>query len=79
MASAERHDVRSEAELALVQLDQILRLAARAIEAFVEPFGRAVLEVGDDEADVEAEPRRLDAGDGAPLLSQDPALWRVSA
>ena len=54
-------------ELRLVQLDQVLGLAARAIEAVVDPFGRAVLEVGDDEADVEAERRGFDAGDGAPL------------
>ena len=52
-------------ELGLVQLDEIFRLPARAIEAFVEPFGRAVVEIGDDEADVEPEPRGFDAGDGA--------------
>ena len=51
-----------------MQLDEIFRLPARAIEGFVEPFGRAVIEIGDDEADVETEPRRLDAGDGASLL-----------
>ena len=27
-----------------------------------------MIEIGDDEADVETEPRRLDAGDGAPLF-----------
>ena len=55
-------------ELSLVQLDEIFRLPARAVEGVVEPFGRAEVEVGDDEADVEAEPRRLDTCDGAPLL-----------
>src|SRR5258705_434998 len=29
--------------------------------------GRADIEAGDDEADVEAEPRRLNTGDGAPF------------
>ena len=47
---------------------RFFRLPARAIESFIEPFGRAAVEVGDDEADVEAEPRGLDAGDGAPFL-----------
>jgi hypothetical protein len=55
-------------KLSLVQLDEIFRLPARAVESFIEPFGRAAVEIGDDEADVEAEPRGLDAGDGAPLL-----------
>src|ERR1039457_48963 len=52
-------------ELRLVQLDQILSLAARAIQAVVDPLGRADIEAGDDEADVEAELRRLNTGDGA--------------
>ena len=51
-----------------MQLDQILGLTARAIEVVVKPFRRAVREIGDDEANVEAEPRRLDARDGAALL-----------
>jgi hypothetical protein len=56
-----------------VQLDQIFRLSAGAVEGLIEPFGRAVIEIGDnDEADVETEPGRLDAG--APLLAQEPAL-----
>src|SRR5674476_472957 len=54
-------------ELRLVQLDQILSLAARAIQAVVDPLGRADIEAGDDEADVEAELRRLNTGDGAPF------------
>ena len=54
-------------KLRLVQLDQVLGLTARAIKAVVKPFRRAMREIGDDEADVEAEPRRLDAGDGAAL------------
>src|SRR6202035_1237696 len=54
-------------ELRLVHLDQILGLAARAIQAVVDPLGRADIEAGNDEADVEAEHRRLDTGDGAPF------------
>ena len=54
-------------QLRLVQFDQVLGLSARAIQTIVDPLGRAVSEIGDDEADVEAERRRLDAGDGAPL------------
>ncbi len=49
-------------ELRLVELDQVLGLATRAVEAFVNLLGRAVFERGDDEADVEAECRRFDAG-----------------
>lgn len=64
-------------KLSFVQLDEIFGLPARAIESFIEPFGRAAVEVGDDEADIEAEPRGLDAGVGASF--QEPALWRVSA
>ncbi|BBO08420.1 hypothetical protein SG09_77700 [Bradyrhizobium ottawaense] len=48
-----------------MQLDQILGLAARAIQAVVDPLGRADIEAGDDETDVEAEHRRLNTGDGA--------------
>ena len=50
-----------------MQLDQILGLAARAIQAVVDPLGRADIEAGDDEADVEAAHCRLNAGDGAPF------------
>jgi hypothetical protein len=39
-------------ELRLMQLDQIFGLAARAIQAVVDPLGRADIEAGDDEADV---------------------------
>ena len=66
-------------KLRFVQLDQVLGLTARAIEAVVKPFRRAVREIGDDEADVEAEPRRLDAGDGAPLSVPGFGPCRVSA
>lgn len=41
-------------QLRLVQLDQVFRLAACAIKRVVNPFGRAVFDVGDAEADVEA-------------------------
>ena len=34
-------------------------------DTVVEPFGRTVIEIGDDEADVEAEPRRLGTSNGA--------------
>ena len=53
-------------ELGLVELDQVLSLASRAVEAVVEPFCRAEAQAGDDEADVEAERSRV----------QDFALWR---
>ena len=46
--------------MALVPLDQVLRLSARAIEAAVEPFGRAVGDVGDDVTGIETLPGRLD-------------------
>ena len=65
-------------ELRLMQLDQILGLAARAIQAVVDPLGRADIEAGDDEADIEAERGRLNTGDGRRSRSQDFALWRVS-
>ena len=54
-------------ELGLVQLDQVLGLAAGAIEVGIKPFGRPARDVGDDVADVETEPRRLDAGYDAAL------------
>src|SRR6204780_3464675 len=44
-------------ELRLMQLDQIFGLAARAIQAVVDPLGRADIEAGDDEAGGEAEHR----------------------
>lgn len=54
-------------QLRLMQFDQVLGLSTRAIQAVVDLLGRAVFEIADDEADVEAERRRLDAGDGASL------------
>src|SRR6476619_8590779 len=54
-------------KLRLMQLDQVFGLAARAIQAVVDPLGRADIEAGDDEADVEAERGRLNTGDGAPF------------
>jgi len=62
-------------ELRLVQLDQILSLAAGAIQAVVDPLGRADIEAGDDEADVEAERGRATVRRSR---SQDFAWWRVS-
>jgi hypothetical protein len=40
-------------ELSLVQLDQVLGLAAGAIDRLVDMLGRSGLETGDDEADIE--------------------------
>jgi hypothetical protein len=54
-------------ELCLMQIDQVLGLATRAIQAVADALGRADIEAGDDEADVEAERRRLNTGDGAPF------------
>src|ERR1700677_1611372 len=56
-------------ELRLVQFNEVLGLSARAIEGVVDPFGRAVFDVGDDEAGVEPERSGFDAGDGAPLAA----------
>jgi hypothetical protein len=53
--------------LGLVQLDQVLGLAALAVEGVVDVFGRASGQTGDDEADVEAERGCLNAGAGAPF------------
>ena len=69
-------------ELRLVQLDQVLGLTARAIEAVVKPFGRAMREIGDDEADVERRSVAALASMRAMArrsLSQDLAPCRVSA
>jgi hypothetical protein len=54
-------------KLGLVQLDQVLGLAAGAIEIGIDPFGGAGGDAGDDVADVETEPGCLDAGDDAAL------------
>ena len=45
-------------ELRLVQLDQVLGLAAGAIGAVIEPFRRAEAPIGDDEADEQPKPDR---------------------
>lgn len=66
-------------ELRLMQLDRVLGLAARALQAVVDPLGRADIEARDDEADVEAELRGLNTGDGAPFAIPGLCLWRVSA
>src|SRR6202163_4783348 len=54
-------------ELGLVQLDEILRLAAGAVERLVDILGRPGLDVSDNEADVEALGGSLDSGAGAPV------------
>jgi hypothetical protein len=55
-------------ELSLVQLDQVLGLAAGAIDRLVDMLGRSGLETGDDEADIEPLRCGLDPGAGATLL-----------
>ena len=62
-------------EVQLVRLDQVLGLAALAVDALVEPARRAG-EVGDDEAAVAALGRGLDAGDD--LTLDLPALGGVA-
>ena len=53
-------------KLGLVQLDQVLGLAAGAVEAFIQPPRSAAPDVGDDIADIETLPCGLDAcGDAA--------------
>ena len=52
-------------ELSLVHLDQVLGLAAGAVDHVIDPLGRSDGEVVDDKADVEAEGGRLDAGASA--------------
>ena len=47
--------------IGLVHLDQILGLAARAVEGVVDVLGRTGAEPGDDIADVEVERSGLDA------------------
>ena len=66
-------------QLRLVQLNQVLGLSTRATDTVVEPFGRTVIEIGDDEADVEAEPRRLGTSNGASFAIPGLARCRVSA
>ena len=51
-----------------MHFDQVLGLAARAIEGVVDVLGRTGGEAGDDVADVEAEGGGRDAGTGAPRL-----------
>ena len=58
-------------ELSLVQLDQILGLAAGAINRLVNMLGRSGLDTGDDEADIEPPRCGLDPGAGATFLVQD--------
>ena len=54
-------------KLALVELDEVLSLTAGTIESVVQPFSAAAGDVGDDEADIEALGRRLDARGHASL------------
>src|SRR5665213_1306917 len=59
----------------LVSLDQVFRLAPRAVDFFVERFGQAG-QVGHDEAAVDALSGRLDTGDHSAL--RDPGLGGVA-
>src|SRR6266404_5550920 len=54
-------------ELSFVQFDQVLGLAAGAVEGLIDMLGRAGVEAGDDKANVEPLCRRFDAGAGAAL------------
>ena len=63
-------------ELGLVQLDQVLGLAALAVELGVEPLGRAGRDVGHHVADVEAQAGGLDAGGDAALPGPRPGPMR---
>jgi hypothetical protein len=65
-------------ELCLMQLDQILGLAARAIQAVVDPLGRADIEAGNDETDVEPSIVASIRATVRRSRSQDLALWGVS-
>ena len=56
--------LREGRELGFVQLDQILRLAPRAVERVVDMLGRSGLNAGDDKADIETLGGGLDAGAG---------------
>src|SRR6202040_1801752 len=54
-------------QLALVQLDEVFRLATLAIQRVVEPFGAATRDVGHHVADIQAIAGCLDARSDAPL------------
>lgn len=50
-----------EGQLTLVPLDRVLGLATGAVEAFIEPVGTAMRDVGDDIANIEPVPGGIDA------------------
>lgn len=54
-------------QLRLVQLDQVLGLAAGAVDRVIGSFGAAISQRGGDETDAEAEAARFDARDYATL------------
>ena len=71
-----------------MQLDEVFGLAAGAVECVVDVLGRALLERGDDVADIHAERAGLDPGDdtalafpafrpvaGLGIISQDQVLF----
>ena len=64
-------------QLSLVKLDEVLRLAAGAIERVVDMFGTTGLERGDDEADIEPHRTGFDAGDDTPAIVA-PALGGIT-
>src|ERR1019366_1832366 len=61
-------------ELSVMQLDEVLRLTAPAVDGLVEVFGRST-QRSDDVANVEAEHRRLNPSDHAAL--SPPALGAI--
>jgi len=63
----ERQLVRSEASCVLCSLIRFSAWPRAQYRPVVDPLGRADIEAGDDEADVEAEHRRLNIGDGTPF------------
>jgi len=63
-------------KLRLVHLDEVLGLAASAVERIVDVLGRATCQRGDDIADVHAQSARLDPGGDAALAF--PALRPVA-
>ena len=66
-------------ELGLVQFDEVLGLAAGAVELGVDVLRAGGLKRGDDVADIEAQGCGLDTGDDATLLPPGLCRVRVSA
>ena len=67
LAVALQQEVRSEAKVQLVRLDQVFGLPARAIDLLIDMLGRARLGASNDKADVEALGCSLNSGAGAAI------------